>query len=128
MKRLGLLPLILLAIALGVLLGHVLPLPWVRLFATFNGVFSQFLGFMIPLIIVGLVTPAIADIGNKAGKLLLVTVAIAYADTIVAGLLAYGTGNVLRRGLTSFAPSSRRPSARPSSPYCRYTSSASSCK
>jgi Na+/H+-dicarboxylate symporter len=99
MKRLGLLPLILLAIALGVLLGHVLPLPWVRLFATFNGVFSQFLGFMIPLIIVGLVTPAIADIGNKAGKLLLVTVAIAYADTIVAGLLAYGTGELLFPGM-----------------------------
>ena len=50
---------------------------------------------MIPLIIVGLVAPAIADLGSGAGKLLLVTVAIAYADTILAGLLSYGTGSWL---------------------------------
>ena len=62
--RIGLLPRILIAILLGVLLGNVLTLPWVRLFITFNSIFSQFLGFMIPLIIVGLVAPAIADIGS----------------------------------------------------------------
>ena len=50
---------------------------------------------MIPLIIIGLVTPAIADIGHGAGKLLLATVGIAFADTILAGLLAYGTGSAL---------------------------------
>lgn len=66
-----------------------------RVFATFNGVFSQFLGFMIPLIIVGLVTPAIADIGRSAGRLLIVTVLIAYFDTILSALLSYGTGSWL---------------------------------
>ena len=50
---------------------------------------------MIPLIIIGLVTPAIAGIGKGAGKLLLATVAIAYVDTIVAGGLSYGTGTWL---------------------------------
>ena len=44
---------------------------------------------------IGLVTPAIADIGHGAGKLLLATVGIAFADTILAGLLAYGTGSAL---------------------------------
>lgn len=82
---------IIIAIVLGVVLGNVLTEEWVRLFLTFNGIFSQFLGFMIPLIIIGLVTPAIADIGHGAGKLLLVTVGLAFADTILAGLLAYGT-------------------------------------
>ena len=81
---------IIIAIVLGVVLGNVLTEEWVRLFLTFNGIFSQFLGFMIPLIIIGLVTPAIADIGHGAGKLLLVTVGLAFADTILAGLLAYG--------------------------------------
>jgi len=84
---------IIIAIVLGVVLGNVLTEEWVRLFLTFNGIFSQFLGFMIPLIIIGLVTPAIADIGHGAGKLLLVTVGLAFADTILAGLLAYGTGS-----------------------------------
>ena len=64
MKKIGLLPRILIAIVLGVLLGNVLPEAWVRIFVTFNGLFSQFLGFLIPLIIIGLVAPAIADGGT----------------------------------------------------------------
>lgn len=95
MKKIGLLPRIIVAIVLGIILGNVLGEPWVRGFVTFNGIFSQFLGFMIPLIIVGLVTPAIADIGRGVGRLLLLTVAIAYGDTVCAGLLAYGTGSWL---------------------------------
>ena len=100
--KIGLLPKILIAIALGIGLGLGLACfdqidqavkdSFVRIFITFNGIFSQFLGFAIPLIIVGLVTTAIADIGNKAGKMLLVTVLIAYGSTIFAGLVSYLTG------------------------------------
>ena len=96
--KIGLLGRILIAIALGVALGHVFSLPWVRIFVTFNSIFGQFLGFIIPLIILGLVTPAIADIGKGAGKLLLITVGIAYADTVIAAILSYTTG-------TTFFPS-----------------------
>jgi len=96
--KIGLLGRILIAIALGVALGHVFTLPWVRIFVTFNSIFGQFLGFIIPLIILGLVTPAIADIGKGAGKLLLITVGIAYADTVIAAILSYTTG-------TTFFPS-----------------------
>jgi len=94
-KKIGLLPRVIIAIALGVVFGLFLPSSVVRVFVTFNSLFSQFLGFMIPLIIIGLVTPAIADIGRGAGKLLAVTVVIAYADTVLAALLAYGTGSWL---------------------------------
>ena len=91
--KIGLLGRILIAIALGIALGHIFTLPWVRIFVTFNSIFGQFLGFIIPLIILGLVTPAIADIGKGAGKLLLITVAIAYADTVIAAILSYTTGS-----------------------------------
>ena len=91
--KIGLLGRILIAIALGIALGHIFTLPWVRIFATFNSIFGQFLGVIIPLIILGLVTPAIADIGKGAGKLLLITVGIAYADTVVAAILSYATGS-----------------------------------
>lgn len=91
--KIGLLGRILIAIALGIALGHIFTLPWVRIFATFNSIFGQFLGFIIPLIILGLVTPAIADIGKGAGKLLLITVGIAYADTVIAAILSYTTGS-----------------------------------
>lgn len=90
--RFGLLPRIIVAIALGVAFGGVLPEWMVRVFLTFNGVFSQFLGFAIPLIIVGMVIPAIGDIGRGAGRMLAVTVALAYGSTVVAGLASYFTG------------------------------------
>ena len=90
--KIGLLPRILIAIVLGIIIGQVFPLGLVRIFETFNAIFSQFLGFCIPLIIVGLVTIAIADIGRGAGKMLLVTVLLAYGCTLLAGFLSLFTG------------------------------------
>ncbi|MBQ4056749.1 MAG: dicarboxylate/amino acid:cation symporter [Bacteroidaceae bacterium] len=90
--RIGLLGKIIIAIALGVLFGNFLPDTIVRIFITFNGIFSEFLGFIIPLIIIGLVTPAIADIGSQAGKMLLVTTLVAYGATLFSGFLSYFTG------------------------------------
>ena len=99
--KIGLLGKIIIAMALGVGLGFVVPEWTVRIFLTFNGIFSQFLGFIIPLIILGLVTPAISDIGKTAGKMVLITVAIAYGSTIFAGLLSYLTGASLFPGMIS---------------------------
>lgn len=80
---------------LGISLGMVTP-QWVaHLAATFNYLFSQYLGFLVPLIIVGFVTPAIADIGPRAGKMLVATVALAYVATILSGLLSYATGEAV---------------------------------
>lgn len=90
LPHIGLLARILIAIALGIGLGILTPELPVRIFVTFNSLFSQFLGFLIPLIIVGLVTPAIADIGRSAGRMLLLTVALAYGATILSGFISYG--------------------------------------
>lgn len=94
MKKLGLLPRILIAIVLGIAIGYISPMWFARIMATFNAIFSQVLGFMIPMIIVGFVAPAIADIGGRAGKLLVVTAAIAYIATFFAGILSYLTGTL----------------------------------
>ena len=88
----GLLPRILIAIVLGVIFGNFFPALLVRIFVTFNVIFSEFLNFIIPLIIVGLVTPAIFEIGNRAGKMLVITAVIAYVATLISGFLAYFTG------------------------------------
>ena len=90
--KISLLGKIAIAIALGIIIGLFAPEWAVRIFNTFNSLFGEFLGFAIPLIIVGLVIPAIADIGNKAGKMLIVTVLIAYASTLFAGFTSYLTG------------------------------------
>lgn len=90
--KVGLLGKIAIAILLGIAIGHISPMWATRTFATFNAIFSQFLGFMIPMIIVGFVTPAIADVGARAGKLLVATAALAYFATFFAGMLSYFTG------------------------------------
>lgn len=90
--HIGLLPRIIIAIILGIAIGNFLPTPLVRLFVTFNSIFGEFLNFSIPLIILGLVTIAIADIGKGAGRMLLVTALIAYGATLFSGFLSYFTG------------------------------------
>ncbi|MEZ3562949.1 MAG: dicarboxylate/amino acid:cation symporter [Duncaniella sp.] len=99
MKRLGLLPRIAIAIVLGILIGYIAPQWLGELCATFNAIYSQFLGFMIPMIIVGFVVPAIADIGGRAGRLLVITALLAYGFTVMAGLISYLTGSALFPGL-----------------------------
>lgn len=89
MKKLGLLPKIIIAIILGIILGNFLPSNAIAILATFNGIFGNFLGFVIPLIIIGFVAPGIGDLGKGAGKILAVTALIAYASTIIAGSFAY---------------------------------------
>lgn len=98
MKRLKEIPLLLkiiMAIILGALLGLVAPGVVVRVMNTFCSIFSQLLGFMIPLIIVGLVTPAIARVGRGAGRMLLLTAVLAYGFTVLSGLFAYGFSTTL---------------------------------
>ncbi|MBR5863028.1 MAG: dicarboxylate/amino acid:cation symporter [Alistipes sp.] len=91
--KFGLLPRVLLAIAVGVLMGSLLPES--RLLLTFNELFSQFLGFFIPILIVGLVTPSIAEIGSGAGRMLAFTALLAYGSTVLAGFASYFTGATL---------------------------------
>lgn len=89
--RLPLIARVALAIVLGVILGHFMPAGIARVFITFNGLFANFLTFAIPLIIVGLVTPAIGELGKGAGKLLAWTALIAYASTLLSGFLTFTT-------------------------------------
>lgn len=91
-RRPSLLLLIIIGILTGVGAGYIFPQWLARIFVTFNALFSQFLGFVIPLLILGLVAPAIVEIGNRAGKMLLFTVILAYTATILSGLLSYFTG------------------------------------
>lgn len=96
--KFGLLPRIILAIVLGVVLGSFVPENVVKFFATFNGLFGGFLGFAIPLIIIGFIVPGIAHLGKGAGKLLGVTATTAYVSTIIAGTLAFTVGSLLLPG------------------------------
>ncbi|OZI10412.1 sodium:proton antiporter [Bacillaceae bacterium SAS-127] len=95
MKRFGLLPQIILAIAVGIITGTLAPEWLIRVFATFNSLFGNFLGFVIPLIIIGFIAPGISALGKGAGKLLGMTTAIAYLSAVGAGLLAFFTAKTI---------------------------------
>lgn len=86
---------IVVAIVLGIIGSQILPDSIAKAFVTFNGLFGNFLGFFIPVLIFALITPAISGIGKGAGKWLAVTTGIAYASTVFAGLLAFGTASLL---------------------------------
>lgn len=86
---------IIVAIVLGVVCSLFFP-EWAgRVFATFNGLFSNFLGFFVPVLIFALIAPAIASLGRGAGKWLGVTAGIAYVSTIISGMIAYGVAEGL---------------------------------
>lgn len=95
MKKIGLLPRLIIAIIIGILIGAYLPQIFTEILATFNSLFGNFLGFVIPLIIIGFIVPGIADLGQGAGKSLALTAGIAYAFTVFSGLLSYGAGSSL---------------------------------
>lgn len=94
-KQMGLVPRLVIAIIVGILIGQFLPEVVCRLVVTASGVFSNFLKFIIPLMILAYVTMGIADLSQGAGKLLLITVCIAYASTLIAGAFSYTVSSSL---------------------------------
>ncbi|MBP3624858.1 MAG: dicarboxylate/amino acid:cation symporter [Peptococcaceae bacterium] len=88
-KKLGLISKLLIGIVAGALIGLFLPEVLVRILVTVSSIFSLFLKFVIPFIIVSFVICGIADLAQGAGKLLGITTAIAYGSTILAGSIAY---------------------------------------
>lgn len=88
-KKLPLLAKLILGIILGIVFGKILPVYIIKVLVTFSGIFSSFLGFVIPLIIVGFIVPGISQVAGNAGKLLGASTLIAYVSTVIAGTIAF---------------------------------------
>jgi Na+/H+-dicarboxylate symporter len=105
MKKIGLLPKLILGILSGIAIGLVSAsagqLALVRLMSTFSSIFGNFLSFMIPCIIIGFVAPGIADLGKQAGKTLGITALIAYCSAVTAGFVAFFVGSAILPGVIS---------------------------
>ncbi len=86
---------IVLAMALGIVCAWFFTrLAWQNLRYFQRDLLSAARLYVIPLIILGFVKPAIAEVGTRAGRMLLVTALIAYGSTLVAGfssLLDFGS-------------------------------------
>ena len=100
-RHFGLLPRIIVAMIAGIGCGFIFPEAIARIFVTFNSLFGNFLSFCIPLIIVGFVVPAIAEIGKRAGKMLVFTALLAYVATFFSGMFSYFVGTLTFSALLS---------------------------
>ena len=87
--KLGLVPKLIISIILGIIIGYFFPTPICRTIFTLSGLFSTFLKFIIPLMILGYVTIGIANLSHGAGLLLFVTLLIAYFSTLIAGITSF---------------------------------------
>lgn len=94
-KKLGLVPKLIMGIIVGIIIGSYCPAPVIQVLVTISGLFSSFLSFVIPFIIIGFVTAGIADLATGAGKLLGITTGIAYGSTLIAGTLAFTVASAL---------------------------------
>lgn len=88
-RKLGLLTRIIIAIALGGALGNFVPEWFVRIFATYNNVFGEFINFSVPLIIIAFIASGIAELGKGSQRLLGAATGIAYVSTLIAGFFAF---------------------------------------
>ncbi|ERK58451.1 transporter, dicarboxylate/amino acid:cation Na+/H+ symporter family protein [Gemella bergeri ATCC 700627] len=102
-KKIPLLVKLIAAIALGIILGGILPTSIIRVFVTFSSIFSSFLGFTIPLIIVGFIVPGISQVSNNAGKLLGLSTGVAYISTLIAGTFAFIVAKLVLPGILANA-------------------------
>lgn len=108
---------LLMAMLLGGLVGWLAPGWPVRALNSFSALFGQFIKFIVPFIIVGLVTPAIAEAGRSAGRLLVLTMALAYASTLFSGTFAFAAANAVFPAILSGGALAEAVAAREFAPY-----------
>ena len=78
------------AMILGAAQGWFMPAWFIRIFVTFNDFFGQFIGFLVPLIILALVTASIANSEHSAGKMLRITLTVVLLSTFMSGVVSLG--------------------------------------
>ena len=86
---------LLLGIVIGIILGQVFPLSFMRVVVTLQYIMGQLITFCVPLIIIGFIAPSITKLGKNASRLLGVAVVIAYVSSICAAFMSTAAGYAL---------------------------------
>ena len=79
-------------LVLGALLGFVANEAVMDVVVSLRHIFGQIIFFLVPLVIVGFITPAIVRLGQNASKILVVAVCLAYASSLGAALFSMASG------------------------------------
>lgn len=86
---------LLLAIAVGILLGQAFNEQAMAVVVPIKNIMSQIIMFCVPLIIIGFIAPSIAKLGQNASKLLGISVVLAYTSSVLAALGSMAAGYAL---------------------------------
>ncbi|MBD5646699.1 MAG: dicarboxylate/amino acid:cation symporter [Desulfovibrio sp.] len=82
-------------LVIGALLGFVVNEPIMDVVVSVRHILGQIIFFLVPLVIVGFITPAIVRLGSNASKILVAAVALAYASSLGAALFSMISGYVV---------------------------------
>lgn len=94
---------LLLALVIGIVVGLFLnkndtsavSVALLNIIVTVKYIVGQFIGFCIPLIIIGFIAPSITRLGSNASRILIVALIIAYVSSIGAAFFATASGFII---------------------------------
>ena len=87
-------------LVVGALLGFVANESVMNVVVSVRHILGQIIFFLVPLVIVGFITPAIIRLGQQASKILLVAVLLAYSSSLGAALFSTFSGYLIIPHLT----------------------------
>lgn len=93
--QLGLLPKLIIGVIIGIIIGTFAPEVLMRGIITVIDIFSNYLNFIVPLIILAFVVTGISDLGSGSGKILGFSVFMSYGSTVLWGVVAYIVSKLL---------------------------------
>ena len=83
---------LLVGLILGAALGFVANEAIMDVVVSLRHIFGQIIFFLVPLVIVGFITPAIVRLGQNASKILIIAVALAYLSSVGAAIFSMMSG------------------------------------
>lgn len=79
-------------LVIGALLGFVVNEPIMVVVASIRHILGQIIFFLVPLVIVGFITPAIVRLGQNASRILIAAVLLAYCSSVGAAFFSMISG------------------------------------
>lgn len=86
---------LIIAIIIGIFLGQNINENLVGVVDAIKRILGDFIGYMVPLIILGFISPSIVSLKDSAGKILSVTLAICYISSVGAATMSLFAGRII---------------------------------
>ncbi len=86
---------LLLGIAVGIVVGLVVPESVMAVLVPIKNVMGQLINFIVPLIVIGFIAPSITKLGGNASKLLGIALILAYGSSVLAATMSAVAGYIL---------------------------------